>query len=292
MADIHVTREILAMCLFELSGIREQERCLAKILKQAVRTARNGHTITQADRRLLEADAEHNLSAMNENARVAWGNAVCLQMGSHFAIDNEHLHPNEPVYLITLVDLECSTQPNDKPVDLDFVKAQLQHGLKGLSYIGMIVPAYYVHIINGTYVQTNRLVSWHLHAVAWGKNKREMSRLISRLNRMTQHYRPIANGLVGAHARLITKNELPQTLAYILKSPTNSYRIANWWRLAKDGKRRYGFKQNKGVLRPGERVTLFHLMKYMRLDELAVAGGEGARLLRRAKRRIVEILTP
>jgi hypothetical protein len=204
---------------------------------------------------------------------------------SYFDIDDGHLHPNEPVYLITLVDRSCSTTPNDTSVNLDFVKAQLQHGLKGLSYIGMIEPAYYVHIVNGTYVQTKRLVSWHLHAVAWGKNKREMSRLISRLNRMTQHYRPIANGLVGAHARIITKNELPQTLAYILKSPTHSYRIANWWRLAKDGKRRYGFKQNKGKLRPGERVTLFHLMKNMRLDELAMAGGEGVRLLRRAKRR-------
>jgi hypothetical protein len=79
---------------------------------------------------------------------------------------------------------------------------------------------------------------------------------------------------------------LPETLAYILKSPTNSYRIANWWRPAKDGKRRYGFRQNKQLLRPGERVTLFHLMKNMRLDDLAMAGGEGTRLLRRAKRGI------
>ena len=100
---------------------------------------------------------------------------------------------------------------------------------------------------------------------------------------MTDWYRPIADDFDGADARVIRQNELPQTLAYIVKSPTNSYRIAKWYRI-KDGARVYGFKQNKGLLRPGERVTLFHLMKNMRLDELAMAGGEGVRLLRRAKR--------
>jgi hypothetical protein len=106
------------------------------------------------------------------------------------------------------------------------------------------------------------------------------------LNRMKRWYRPIAPGFDGADAHVIAKNELPQTLAYVLKSPTNSYRIANWYRIAKNGKLSYGFKQNKGCLRPGECVTLFNLMKHMRLDELAMAGGEGQRLLRRAKRRI------
>jgi hypothetical protein len=107
---------------------------------------------------------------------------------------------------------------------------------------------------------------------------------------MPQHYRPIADCFVGAHARAIRRNELPQTLAYILKSPANSYRIAKWWRLTKEGERRYGFKQNKDKLRPGERIALFHLMKRMRLDELAMAGREGAWLLRRAERRVRRLL--
>jgi hypothetical protein len=41
-------------------------------------------------------------------------------------------------------------------------------------------------------------------------------------------------------------------------------------------------------LRPGERLTLFRLMKDMNLDQLAVAGGEGAVILRRVKRRLAQ----
>ena len=181
------------MCVFELSGISEQERWLAKLLKRAVRTARNGHTISQADWKLTGADAGHQLYAMSKKGRVAWGKAICLELESHFDIDDAHLHPNEPVYLITLVDLACSTTPFSTTVDIEFIKAQLQHGLKELSYIGMIEPAYYVNIAKGTYVQTKRLVSWHLHAVAWGKSKREMSAFIARIEQN--------DGLVSANCR-------------------------------------------------------------------------------------------
>jgi hypothetical protein len=287
MVDIHLSQWVSAMCVFELSEISKQESRLANLLERAVQTARNGHTISQADWKLTGADVGHQLYAVNETGRVAWGKAICLEVESHFDIDYEHLHPDEPVYLLTLVDLACSTAPDAATVDIKFIKAQLRHGLNGLSYVGMIEPAYYVNIAKGTYVPTKTLVSWHLHAVTWGKSKDEMKAFIARLNKMTDWYRPIAGNFDGADGRVIRKNELPETLAYILKSPTNSYRIANWYRVAKDGERVYGFKQNKGLLRPGERVTLFHLMKNMRLDELAMAGGEGARLLRRAKRRLV-----
>jgi hypothetical protein len=279
------------MCVFELSNIGNQERQLANLLKRAIQTARNGHTISRADRRLTKECNDYRLSAVNNKARIAWGKAVCQQVESHFDIKDERLHPDEPIYLLTLVDLACCTARDADSVDLEFIAAQLRHGLKGLSYIGMIEPALYVNIVPGTHVQTKTLVSWHLHAITWGKTQRGMRRFISRLNRMSRHYQPIADCFVGAHARAIRPNELPQTLAYILKSPTNSYRIANWWRRTKEGKKRYGYIQNKGPMRPGECITLFHLMKHMRLDELAMAGGEGARLLRRVKRNC-KVMTP
>ena len=74
-----------------------------------------------------------------------------------------------------MVDLACSTDPCSTVVDIEFINAQLRNGLKGLSYIGMIEPGYYVNIAKGTNVQTKTLVSWHLHAVAWGKSQVEMS---------------------------------------------------------------------------------------------------------------------
>jgi hypothetical protein len=51
-----------------------------------------------------------------------------------------------------------------------------------------------------------------------------------------------------------------------------------------DGKERPFYLQGKSQLRPGQRVTLFHLLKSFYLDKLSVAGGEGAPLLADAKR--------
>jgi hypothetical protein len=148
------------MCVYELSNIGNQERQLANLLKRAIQTARNGHTISRADRRLTKECNNYLLSAVNKKARIAWGNVVCQQIESHFGINEKHLHPDKPVYLLTLVDLACCTAPDADSVNLDFVKARLRYGLKGLSYIGMIEPAYYVNIAPGTHVQTKTLVSW------------------------------------------------------------------------------------------------------------------------------------
>jgi hypothetical protein len=278
------------MCLFELAKIADQEHHLAELLSRAMQTARNGHTVSRADWRLTKERNAHQLSAVNKDARIAWGKGICREVETCFDINERRLHPCEPVYFLTLVDLACCTAHDVESVNLDFIKVQLRYGLKGLSYIGMIEPAYYVNIAPGTHVQTKRLVSWHLHAIAWGKSKRGMKRLISRLNRMRQHYRAIADDFKGARFCTVRQNTLPKTLGYILKPPANSYRIASWWRRTKEGKKRYTFKSNKGRMRPGERVTAFHLMKYVRLDELAMAGGDGARVLRRAKQRVHKLL--
>jgi hypothetical protein len=40
----------------------------------------------------------------------------------------------------------------------------------------------------------------------------------------------------------------------------------------------------------GERLTVFRLMQEMYLDQLVVAGGEGADILRRVKRRVAQAL--
>ena len=57
-----------------------------------------------------------------------------------------------------------------------------------------------------------------------------------------------------------------------------------------DGEIVWRFKQRTSDLRPGERLTLLQLMKDMYLDRFALAGGEGAAILRRAKRRALRDL--
>jgi hypothetical protein len=51
-----------------------------------------------------------------------------------------------------------------------------------------------------------------------------------------------------------------------------------------DGEVQAKYFQRKAKLRKGERINLFHAMKHLTLDQLAVAGGEGCKLLANAKR--------
>jgi hypothetical protein len=51
-------------------------------------------------------------------------------------------------------------------------------------------------------------------------------------------------------------------------------------RITADGEIVLQFKQKTSDLRPGERLTLLQLMQDMYLDRLALAGGEGAAILR------------
>jgi hypothetical protein len=51
-----------------------------------------------------------------------------------------------------------------------------------------------------------------------------------------------------------------------------------------DGEVKARFVQRKSKLRKGQRISLFHAMKGLHLDRMAVAGGEGVPMLARAKR--------
>jgi hypothetical protein len=75
----------------------------------------------------------------------------------------------------------------------------------------------------------------------------------------------------------------------MLKSPQKAYRIYKTNRVTADGELVPCFRQKKSDLRKGDRITLFHLMKQLYLDELAVGGGDGAGMLRRIKRRAVQL---
>lgn len=162
----------------------------------------------------------------------------------------------------------------------------LRKGLNGLSYIGMIEPGLYINVsVEPTRKQG---VSWHSHLIVWGCSRDELRARFQALNKRLDRYQPIAKGLVGAHYKPIpaglTKHGRPHLadkFRYTLKSPKDSYHVF-WARHPKSGNRRV--LRHKGrKLRPGERLRLFHALKYHYLDQLSMAGGEGKEILRRAK---------
>jgi hypothetical protein len=133
-------------------------------------------------------------------------------------------------------------------------------------------------------------VSWHVHAICWGKDREQMRKRFARLNQQ-EVYRSIMPGQRGAHQKEIphkfltdsNRTFLADKIRYMLKSPCKAYRIYH----AKNGsgtEDEIGFRQIKSDLRPGDHIDLFHLMKALYLDELAVGEGEGSDTLRRIKK--------
>jgi hypothetical protein len=214
-----------------------------------------------------------------------WGKLVCEELSDRFHLGRHKPEPDQPIFLVTLCDLRCCTSHQEKNVDIPRFIRILRRGLRGLSYLGMIEPAYYVNLCDGTHVHGKRRVSWHLHLIAWGERRKSLKNRIDRLN---EHkiLLPIADGLASAHQKRISKGKLPSKIGYVLKAPKKAYRLFKRELITVDGEVIYKFKQKKNDFRPGERLTLFRLMQDMYLHQLAVAGGEGAVILRRLKRRV------
>jgi hypothetical protein len=174
-------------------------------------------------------------------------------------------------------------------IDVPRFKQTLRKGLRGLSYVGMIEPDLYVNIAPGTSWSGKRAVSWHVHAICWGKNRKQMQKRVARLNKQGI-YRSIMPGQRGAHQKEIPAKFLTDSnrtffadkIRYMLKAPRKAYRIYHAKSPRNGGV--ISFRQIKSGLRPGDHVDLFHLLKNLYLDQLAIGGGEGTDVLRRIKR--------
>jgi hypothetical protein len=275
------------MWLFDQTGLRKQELKTGSKLRSAIETARG---VSLRDRRyllqLVNSHSDH-LSAVNPKARIEWGRLICRELSDHFHLRRHKLEPDRPVFLVTLCDRRCCTSHQEKNIDVPRLIRTLRRGMRGLSYVGMLEPAFYVNMCKGTHVQGKRMVSWHLHLIAWGESHKKLRKRIGRLNDQ-RLLLPIADGLPAAHQKRISKDKLASKIGYVLKAPKKAYRLYKWEMVSPDGETIPRFKQWKDDLRPGERLTLLRLMQDLYLDQLAVAGGEGTATLRRVKRRVLQ----
>jgi hypothetical protein len=287
----HFQHQGAHMSLFQHTGISSQEHRSQSELDTAFRESRKRRTITHRDLDLLECGVRHDLCSMNRFARLLWSKAVCREFQDFFGLGHRNHFPRQQLFFVTLTHDACCTAHDTKFVDIENFKRQLRRGLAGLSYIGMVEPALYVNVAQGTRSPWKRAVSWHLHAICWGENRKQMKQRFCRLNR-DGVYRSIMDGQLGAHQKQIPpefldngkRTFLADKLRYMLKSPRKAYRIYKANRVTSDGEVVPCFRQKKSDLRKGDHITLFHLMKGLYLDNLAVGGGDGAGMLRRIKK--------
>jgi hypothetical protein len=277
------------MCFFRQTGLRQQELSTGSKLRSAIEEARNLSPLLRSHYLQLPDSDPRWLNAVNPRARVSWGKLICEEFSDHFHLGPDKPEPNQRIFLVTLCDRRCCTSHQEKEINIPGLIRLLRRGLRGLSYLGMIEPAYYVNVCEGARIHGKRMVSWHIHLLAWGESRAEIKARIETLNQ-EGILLPIADGLPAAHCKRITKGQLASKLAYILKAPRKGYRLYKYEQVTPDGEIILRFKQKKDDLRPGERLTLFRLMQDMNLDHLALGGGEGAEILRRLKRRVLRDL--
>jgi len=262
-------------------------------LRRAFKESCRRHTLSRGDRELPKGRFRHDLLAVNSFSRRIWGRAVSNELSGFFCDGEDGTTHNGDVYFVSLMDITCARSPKDRlsEADLELMKNRLRYGLRDFSYFGMIEPAYYVNLQAGVRYAGKRCMFWHLHALVWGIARKELKKRLRNLVR-AGHYAAIADGLRATHVRKIQQGRLANHVAYLLKSPCKGYRLSVRDREDEsgrpitdvDGVVLRQFKQGKANLRQGERMTIFHAMKHLHLDKLAVAGGDGAVILKTAKR--------
>ncbi|MGY4368439.1 hypothetical protein ACVW1A_004504 [Bradyrhizobium sp. LB1.3] len=262
-------------------------------LRRAFDESKKRHTLSRGDRELPKGRFRHDLLAVNSFSRRIWGQAVSNELSGFFCDGGDGSTHNQDVFFISLMDVRCARPPEDRMTvgDLEFIKNRLRYGLRGFSYFGVVEPAYYVNLQHGVRYAGKLCMFWHLHALVWGVARKELKKQLRKLVR-SGHYSAIADGLRATHIRKIKHGRLPKHVAYLLKSPCKGYRLSVRDREDElgrpitdvDGVVLRQFKQGKEDLRHGERIVIFHAMKHLHLDKLAVAGGDGAKLLKTAKR--------
>jgi hypothetical protein len=263
-------------------------------LRRAFEKSHKRHTLSRGDRELPKGRFRHDLLAVNSFSRRIWGRAVSNELSRFFCDGGDGTTHNRDVYFVSLMDVSCARSPEDRltDADLELIKNRLRYGLRKLSFFGMVEPAYYVNLQHGVRYDGKRCMFWHLHALVWSISRKVLKK---RLRKLVQagRYAAIADGLNATHTRKIRQGWLPRNVAYVLKSPCKTYRVSVRDRQDASGQpitdadgvvlRR--FKQgSKANLRHADRIVLFHAMKHLHLDKLAVAGGDGAKLLKAAKR--------
>jgi hypothetical protein len=262
-------------------------------LRLAFRESRKRHTLTRGDPERLKPAFRHDLLAVNSFSRRTWGEIVSCQLAAFFCDGGNGTTHSREIFFVSLMDLTCARSPEEQltDIDLEFIKNRLRYGLKECSYFGMIEPALYVNLQRGVRYEGKQCMFWHLHALVWGVPRKELKKRLRKLVREGR-YAAIADGLDATHVRKIKQSRLPAHVAYLLKSPSKSYRVSVRDRQDKtgqpitdaDGVVQRRFTHGKSDLKHGDRIVLFHAIKHLYLDKLAVAGGEGTKLLRTAKR--------
>jgi hypothetical protein len=147
------------MSFFGQTGLRKQELRTGSKLRVAFEESRNQSLFHRSYNLQLLNSAPDWLNAVSPQARIRWGELLCDEFSNHFHLGPNKPEPDQRIFLLTLCDRRCCTSHQEKNIPIARCIRILRRGLRGLSYLGMIEPRYYVNVCKGAHVHSKRMVS-------------------------------------------------------------------------------------------------------------------------------------
>jgi hypothetical protein len=234
-----------------------------------------GRHYNEQDLGMLRSAEAAYLPAVNPKARIKWGTEFIEAIDDSLDLNAES--DRRTLFHVTIADREHILHDAAGHALLKAIKRKLSGVLAGLSYVGMIEPGYYNAIYDDAGEVIRDVVSWHAHVVVWGKSRQQLRRLFET---RSPKLAPVAPHMDAIRIKKVPRKRQGRVLCYVVKSPRREYSVGK--RLhPKPGKSPY--KHNGRPLRQGHRVKLFHMLADIRLDELAMAGGDGSELMQTIK---------
>jgi hypothetical protein len=274
------------MSLYSESNYVRTEQRTHHAKQHALECARNRNRVLDRWGRVICCDYE--LAAVDLRGRLKWTRSLCGEIESFFDLEHDATAGDRSFFWFSFADSGCVARRYSyvpfRPLEAINYYRQ---GMRGLNYIAMLEPTIYASssrkcppIFKDLFC-FEPLVSWHTHGLAWGDDRKKLRARFNNIE-ARQIYVPLIPNLKGCWAKFIKSELLGQKIAYMCKTPrlVNRVYCTNPDELFEE---RWIFKQKEAKARPGEHIHYFKVLSKYTLDQLAFAGGEGAKILQRVK---------
>ena len=210
--------------------------------------------------------AEFNL--VNPYARKLFRKALLEEVDD---VEGGQFATGGAIMLATFADRAWACCDRALNFDFDKAKQKIRNALSGMDYIAAIEAGVYPHTQWTTDGITGCLVSFHCHAVVWSTSKSKLRRHKARI---AARFKPVHEDdkKLPFLNNLKTLKDVLKALRYLTKMTLEGYR------------RKSSGTQEHVPLDAGHHYRLFKFLRGRSLFDAWLAGGEGAEVLRHAKK--------
>lgn len=225
----------------------------------------------------LRRDRVCLLLSHNPSSRCRWLRAVVARLGPPVGAHPPGYVLRRPLYLVTVIDRRQIIDPDlelnsrkENPT-WEAMRSAYRAHLRGFDYVGMLDAALFVSAQRA--FMKNRLVCVHLHALVWNTDEAALEAAGVRVQRVI---RPLFSYTHAFDFRPVNASDFLQVAWYVYKTPRKQYQVHY--------RETHRWRQYKRDINGVNSVRLYQIMRDVTLDQLALADGEGIRVLKKVLR--------